>query len=121
MPPPAGMTAPFEPETALVTEALKRWPTLYVLVQTVWLEARLSCDPAGIVPTLAALPGEVRVTVLPLFVTDVAGAFVVVVGVRVVVFVVVVFAGAVVAAAGAVELAGTSVSAGCAALSRLAS
>ena len=45
---PAGITAPLEPTTASVTDALKRSPTLLVLVQTFEPEARLSVDPAGI-------------------------------------------------------------------------
>jgi hypothetical protein len=80
----------------------------------------LSVAPAGIVPTLAAVPAFVRVTVLPLDVT--VGFRVVVVGVRVVVVVLVVVRGAVLAGAGVVVVAaGTSVSAGCAAVSRFAS
>jgi hypothetical protein len=112
------MTAPFEPTTGSVTVALKRSPTLLLLVQIFEPDARLSVAPAGIVPTLAAVPAFVRVTVLPLDVT--VGFFVVVVGVRVVVVRVVVFV--VVAGAGFVVVAaGTSVSAGCAAVSRFAS
>jgi hypothetical protein len=90
-----------------------------VLVQTVLAEARLSVDPAAIVPVLAAAPvPDVRVTVLPLDVTDVVGARLVVVGVRVVVVVVLdVVLGVVVleVAVGAglvVVPAGTSVKAG---------
>jgi hypothetical protein len=101
-----------------------------VLVQIFSPEARLSVAPAGIVPTCRALPAEVRVTVLPLAVTDVVGLLALVLpellgrvvvrlvdveGLEVVVF------GVVTAGAGAVELAGTSVSAGCAAVSRFAS
>jgi hypothetical protein len=100
---------------------------LFLLVQTVEPDARLISDPAGIVPTRpapVAAPLEVLVTVLPLDVTEVVGVRVVVVGVRVVVRVVVVLVvvrGVVAAAVGAVELAGTSVKAGCAAVSRFAS
>jgi hypothetical protein len=76
------------------------------------------------VPTLVAdaFPGD-RVTVFPLDVTDVVGLRVVVVGVRVVVVrVVVVRAVVAVLGAGFVAVAaGTSVSAGCAAVSRFAS
>jgi hypothetical protein len=125
---PAGITAPLEPTTALLTVALKRSPTLLVLVHTFVLDARLSCAPAGIVPTLAAEPPDVLVTVFPLEVTEVVGVRVVVVGVRVVVRVVVVRVVPVLAAAvvgvtvlGVAEAAGTSVSAGCAAESRFAS
>jgi hypothetical protein len=85
-------------------------------------DARLSVAPAGIVPTFAAVPALVRVTVLPLDVT--VGWRVVVVGVRgrVVVVVLVVVRGAEVLGAGFVVVAvGTSVSAGCAAVSRFAS
>jgi hypothetical protein len=77
----------------------------------------LSVEPAAIVPTLAAEPALVRVTVLPL-------AVVAVVGVRVGVVVRVVVLGAeVVVRAEVVGVgvpAGTSVNAGCAALSRFA-
>src|SRR5438270_3955723 len=79
---PAGITAPFDPTTASVTEALKRSPTLLVLVQTFEPDARFSVAPAGIVPTLAAVPPVLRVTVLPLDVTEVVGVRVAVVGVR---------------------------------------
>src|SRR5437588_12780366 len=78
---PAGITAPLEPTTASVTDALKRSPTLLVLVQTFEPEARLSVDPAGIVPTLAAVPAGRRGAVVPLDVTRVAGAPVVGLGV----------------------------------------
>ncbi|MFL5594734.1 MAG: hypothetical protein ACJ785_09000 [Gemmatimonadaceae bacterium] len=98
-----------------------------MLVQTVEPDARLSVAPAGIVPTRAADPALVRVTVLPLDVTEVVGR-VVVVGVRVVVRGAVVRGAVVVrvgvvalGAAAVVEAAGTSVRAGCAALSRFAS
>src|ERR1700719_3769098 len=87
---PAGIIAPFEPVTALVTLALKRSPTLFVFVQILEPDARLSVAPAGIVPNFAAVPALLRVTVLPLEVTDVVGFLVVVVGVRVVLRVVVV-------------------------------
>jgi len=90
-----------------------------VLVQTFDDDARLSVEPAAIVPVLEALPLGLRVTVFPLDVVDVLG-FVVVVVLRVVVVVfgVVVF----VDAAGLVAVAaGTSESAGCAALSPFAS
>jgi hypothetical protein len=101
---------------------------LKVLVQTFSLDASASVAPAGIVPTLApaAVPPGDLVTVLPLEVTDVVGVLLVVVGVRddvdvvVVVFLVVVV-GVVATGVGAVELAGTSVNAGCAAVSRFAS
>jgi len=82
------------------------------------------------VPTLAAVPAGLRVTVLPLEVTDVVGVRVLVVGVREVVVgvrvvvrdVVVVRELAVLGAVvvGVTEAAGTSVNAGCAAESRLA-
>ena len=96
-------------------------------MQTLEPDARLSVAPAGIVPTLAAVPAFVRVTVLPLDVTDVVGVRVVVAGVRVVVRVVVVgrvvvVRGAAVVGAGVVAVpAGTSVNAGCAVVSRFAS
>jgi len=75
------------------------------------------------VPTLAAVPALLRVTVLPLEVTDVVGLLVVVVGVRVVlrVVVVVVFVVVVLGAGLAAVPAGTSVSAGCALVSLFAS
>ncbi|HYU52314.1 MAG TPA: hypothetical protein VEK37_05190, partial [Gemmatimonadaceae bacterium] len=109
-----------------VTDALKRSPTLLVFVQTLEPDARLSVAPAGIVPTLAAVPAFVRVTVLPLDVTDVVGVRVVVdvrVVVRVVVVgrVVVVRGAAVLGAGVVVDAAGTSVNAGCAVVSRFAS
>jgi hypothetical protein len=107
---------------ALVTVAVKWSPTLLVLVQTFEPDVRLSVEPAAIVPTLvpAALP-DVRVTVFPLDVTEVVGLRVVVVGVRVVVVVRVVVRAVVAGAGFAVVPAGTSVSAGCAAVSRFAS
>ena len=84
-----------------------------VFVQTVEPDARLSVEPAGIVPILAAEPELFRVTVFPLEVTEVVGVFLVVVGVLVVV--VVVFVVVVVPGAGLAAVpAGTSVSAGCA-------
>jgi hypothetical protein len=68
------------------------------------------------------VPALLRVTVFPLDVTDVVGLRVVVVGVRVVVVRVVVVRGVVALGAGFVAFAaGTSVSAGCAEVSRLAS
>jgi hypothetical protein len=76
--------------------------------------------PAGIVPTLAAVPALLRVTVLPLDVTEVVGLRVVVVGVLVV-LVVVVLVVVVLGAGLAAVPAGTSVSAGCALVSRFAS
>jgi hypothetical protein len=121
---PTGIIAPLEPATGLVTVAVKRSPTLLVLVHIFWPEARLSVAPAGIVPTLAAEPAGVRVTVFPLAVVVVVGLRVVVAGVRVVVVVRagVVVRGAVVLGAGLVAVAaGTSVRAGCAAVSRFAS
>src|SRR5882757_5774338 len=122
---PAGITAPFDPVTALVKLALKRSPTWLVLVQTLEPAARLRVAPAGIVPTFAAVPALLRVTVLPLDVTEVVGLRVVVVGVLVaVVFVVVVLVVVVVVVLGAglaAVPAGTSVSAGCALVSRFAS
>ena len=121
---PAGITAPLEPEIELLTVALNRSPTLLVLVQTFELDARLRVDPAGMVPTLAADPAGVRVTVLPLEVVVVVGRRVVVVGVRVVVVGRVVVRGAVVvgvAVLGVPDAVGTSVNDGTAAESRLAS
>jgi hypothetical protein len=89
------------------------------LVQIFEPDARLSVAPAGIVPTLAAEPAGVRVTTLPLDVVVVRGVLLVVV---VGVLLVVVVRGAEVLGAGVVAVAaGTSVSAGCAAVSRLAS
>ena len=88
-------------------------------MQIVEDDARLRVEPAAIVPVLEAEPLGLRVTVFPLDVVEVLG-FVVVVVVRVVVVVfgVVVF----VDVAGVVAVAaGTSVSAGCAAVSRFAS
>jgi len=75
------------------------------------------------VPTLAAVPALLRVTVLPLEVTDVVGLSVVVVGVKEVlrVVVVVVFVVVVLGAGLAAVPAGTSVSAGCALVSLFAS
>src|ERR1700682_5373243 len=118
---PAGITAPFEPVIELVTVAVKWSPTLLVLVQTFEPDVRLSVEPAAIVSVFApaAFPG-VPVTVFPLDVTEVVGLRVVV-GVRVVVVVRVVVR-AVVAGAGVLAVpAGTSVRAGCAAVSRFAS
>jgi hypothetical protein len=110
------MTAPLEPDTDCVRVALKRSPTLLVLVQIFVPDARLSVEPAAMVPTLPADPRVLVVTVLPLAVVPV------VVRGRVVVVVLagVVVRGADVLGAGVVS-AGTSVSAGCAALSRFAS
>src|SRR6202162_4907990 len=118
---PAGITAPFEPVTALVTLALKRSPTWLVFVQTLEPDARLSVAPAGIVPNLAPVPALLRVTVLPLEVTDVVGFLVVVVGVRLMLRVVVVVFVVVLGAGLAAVPAGTSVSAGCALVSLFAS
>jgi len=105
----------------LVTLALKRSPTWLVFVQTLEPDARLSVAPAGIVPVLAAVPALLRVTVLPLEVTEVVGLLVVVVGVRVVLRVVVVVFVVVLGAGLAAVPAGTSVSAGCALVSLFAS
>ncbi|MFL5508416.1 MAG: hypothetical protein ACJ79J_02375, partial [Gemmatimonadaceae bacterium] len=85
-----------------------------VFVQIFEPDARLSVDPAAIVPVLAAAEPEVRVTVLPLDVTDVVGVRVVVrvvvVGVLVVVLDVVARAVPPVLVAGFVAVpAGTSV------------
>src|SRR5687768_2426900 len=114
------MTAPLEPDTACVSVALKRCPTLCVFVQTVEPEARLSVEPAAIVPIRAAEPGVLRVTVLPLAVVAVVGVRVVVVrGVALGAGVVV--RGADVEGAGVTVPAGTSVRDGCAALSLFAS
>jgi len=101
--------------------AVKCSPTLLVFVQIFEPDVRLSVEPAAIVPTLAPAPvPDVRVTVFPLDVTEVVGLRVVVLGVRVVVVVFVVVVPVVGAGVFAVP-AGTSVSAGCAAVSRLAS
>ena len=115
-----------EPVTGSVTRAVNVSPTLWVFVQTRWLEARLIVEPAAIVPTEPPAFEAPLETVLPLAVVlDGLGAGVVVRGVvvvregvvvRGVVVRGVVAAGAGVAGAGA----GTSVSAGCAAVSRLA-
>jgi hypothetical protein len=113
---PAGITAPLEPTTGVATVALKRSPTLLVLVQIFDPDVRASVAPAGIVPTLADDPAGVRVTVLPLEVVRVAGVRVVVVGV-----VLVVVRGAEVLGVVAADPAGTSVSAGRAAVSLFAS
>ena len=104
---------------------------LEALVQIFDDDARLSVEPAAIVPVLAPVPPGLRVTVLPLEVVEVVGR-VVVLGrvvvpgrvVVVVVRVVVVVVGVVVFvdAAGIVPpAAGTSESVGCAVVSRLAS
>jgi hypothetical protein len=106
---------------AFVTLALKRSPTWLVFVQTVEPAARLSVAPAGIVPILAPEPEGLRVTVLPLDVTEVLGVFFVVVVVGRLVVVVVVLDVVVVVGALAAVPAGTSVSAGCALVSRFAS
>jgi hypothetical protein len=63
---PAGITAPFDPVTELLTVALKRWPTRFVFVQMRELELRLISDPAGIDPSLRSDPDVPFVTVFPL-------------------------------------------------------
>ena len=70
---PAGIVAPFEPVTELLTVALKRWPTLWVFVHTRELELRLISVPAAIVPSLPSDPPDPFVTVFPLAVVVVAG------------------------------------------------
>jgi hypothetical protein len=94
-----------------------------VLVQIFEPDESANSAPAGIVPTLRAEPALVRVTVLPLDVVVVVGLRVVVVGVRVVVVVVLVVVRAAepLGAGFVADPAGTSVSAGCAAVSRFAS
>jgi hypothetical protein len=121
---PAGIVAPFEPVTVLLTVALKRCPTLCVLVQTRELELKLISVPAAMLPTALSDPVVPRVTVLPLavvagvldavgFVVVVAGFFVVVVRV-VPLDVVLRGAGALATGAGVVgaPVAGTSCNAG---------
>jgi hypothetical protein len=71
---PAGIVAPFDPVTVLLTVALKRWPTLWVFVHTRELELRLISVPAAIVPSLPSEPPDPFVTVFPLAVVVVAGA-----------------------------------------------
>jgi hypothetical protein len=89
-----------------------------VLVHIFEPDERFNVAPAGIVPTLPAEPAAVRVTVLPLAVVVERGGVFVVVGV----LVVVVGRGAEALGAGFVGVAaGTSVSAGWAAVSRFAS
>jgi hypothetical protein len=63
---PAGMVAPFDPDTVLLTVALKRCPTLCVLVHTREFDDRLISDPAGILPRARSEPDEPFVTVFPL-------------------------------------------------------
>ena len=78
---PAGIVAPFEPVTVLLTVALKRCPTLCVLVHTRELEERLISEPAGMLPRARSDPDVPFVTVFPLaVVVGVAGAGVVVLG-----------------------------------------
>jgi len=51
----------------LLTVALNRWPTRFVLVQTRELDVSVISDPAGMLPTLAGSDPPVPfVTVLPL-------------------------------------------------------
>jgi hypothetical protein len=71
---PAGIVAPFDPVTVLLTVALKRWPTLWVFVHTRELELKLISVPAAIVPSLPSDPPEAFVTVFPLAVVVVVGA-----------------------------------------------
>jgi len=72
---PAGIVAPFDPVTDSDTVALKRCPTRFVFVQTREFDARLSVEPAEMVPTARSDPPPVfRVTVLPLDVVDEVGA-----------------------------------------------
>lgn len=117
---PAGIVTPFEPLTGEATVAVTRSPTFVLFVQTRDVECSVSSVPAAIVPAAPppVPPVVPRVTVLPLevFVGVVVVVRVVVVG-RVVVVRGVVVRGVVVAGV----VAGTSVSCGCAALSRLAS
>jgi hypothetical protein len=63
---PAGITAPLEPVTELLTVALNRCPTRFVFVQIREFEVRLISEPAGIVPRPRSEPDVPRVTVLPL-------------------------------------------------------
>ena len=78
---PAGMVAPFDPDTVLLTVALKRCPTLCVLVHTRELEERLICEPAGMLPRERSDPDDPFVTVFPLaVVVGALGAGVVVLG-----------------------------------------
>ena len=78
---PAGMLAPFDPVTVLLTVALNRCPTLCVLVHTRELDERLISEPAGMLPSARSEPDEPLVTVLPLaVVVGAAGARVVVLG-----------------------------------------
>jgi hypothetical protein len=63
---PAGIVAPFEPSTVLLTVALKRWPTRLVLVQMREFDVREISEPAGMLPTLERSdPVGPVVTVLP--------------------------------------------------------
>ena len=63
---PAGIVAPFDPVTVLLTVALNRCPTLCVFVQTREFDERLISDPAGMLPSARSDPVVPRVTVLPL-------------------------------------------------------
>src|SRR6185437_4965766 len=120
---PAGITAPFEPVTALVTVAVKRSPGLLVFVQIRSFDVRLIEVPAGTEPSAPSLPAELVVTELPDgVVVGAAGAGADDVGVLVLGFV---LAGAgrragagaagAGAAADALSAGGTSFSCGCAA------
>jgi hypothetical protein len=69
------MVAPFDPVTVLLTVALNRCPTRFVLVHTRELDVSVISDPAGMLPTLdLSEPLVPFVTVFPLAV--VVGALV---------------------------------------------
>src|SRR6185437_2410549 len=124
---PAGITAPFEPVTALVTVAVKRSPGLLVFVQIRSFDVRLIEVPAGTEPSAPSLPAELVVTELPDgVVVGAAGAGADDVGGLVLGFVLAgagrrAGAGAAGAAVDALSAGGTSFSCGCAALSAFAS
>src|SRR5918992_5212049 len=63
---PAGMTAPFEPCTALVTVAVKRSPGLCVFVQTRSPDRNEIVVPAPMLATRPSPPDGARSTTLPL-------------------------------------------------------
>jgi hypothetical protein len=74
---PAGIIAPFEPETEFSTVAVTWSPTALVLVQMREFACVVSVEPAAIVPTApppVAAPLGLVVTVLPLGVVLVAGS-----------------------------------------------
>src|SRR6185437_12326649 len=62
---PAGMVAPLDPTTALLTEPLNLSPVLFVFVHTLSSDVKLIDVPDGIVPNVTSLPAGVTATLLP--------------------------------------------------------